>query len=81
MAEQVLEKQTVELEDATEALGNVVADADTKREQVARTAKEVLSLAREREKEEARAQEVREGREGGDTKVDDLCRWSVLLSS
>lgn len=36
---------------------------------------QVKRLEREREREEARAKEVREGREEGDTKVDELCRW------
>lgn len=34
-------------------------------------------LSREREREEARAKEVREGREAGDTKVDEICNWCV----
>ena len=51
------------------------------REQVSRTTKEVSKLAREREREEARAKEVREGREAGDGKVDELCRWYVPLIS
>lgn len=75
MAEEILDKQVVELQDVTEARDVAVAEAEAKRDEVARVAKEVLRLAREREKEEARALEVREGREGGDTKVDDLCRW------
>lgn len=39
---------------------------------------QVAKLEREREREEARAKEVREGREAGDTKLDELCHWYVL---
>lgn len=39
---------------------------------------QVARLNNDRAREEARAKEVQEGREAGDTKVDDLCRWSVL---
>lgn len=37
-------------------------------------------MSRERDREEARAREVREGREAGDTKVDEMCNWSVQPS-
>jgi len=41
--------------------------------------RQVAKLEREREREEARAKEVREGREAGDTKVDEMCNWCVCL--
>jgi hypothetical protein len=43
----------------------------------ARSDMQVQRLERERDREEARAKEVQEGREAGDTKVDEMCRWSV----
>jgi hypothetical protein len=42
---------------------------------LARTAKEVQRMGRERDREEARAREAREGAEKGDRGVDELCRW------
>jgi len=60
---------------------------DDVRDKMTRTAKEVSHsrittsdvqvqrLERERDREEARAKEVQEGREAGDTKVDEMCRW------
>lgn len=62
-------------------------ETDEVRERMTRTAKEVRRgvwetadvqvqrLERERDREEARAKEVQEGREAGDTKVDEMCRW------
>jgi hypothetical protein len=43
--------------------------------EIGKGGKEVVKLGKEREKEEARAREVREGREAGDTRVDELCHW------
>jgi hypothetical protein len=47
------------------------------RSKAAKAAKDIQRLAKDREREEARAKEVREGREAGDTRVDDLCHWYV----
>ncbi|ORY33785.1 hypothetical protein BCR39DRAFT_519226 [Naematelia encephala] len=70
-----LDSQTEEMQKLTEAISTTATRADTAREQVAKGLKEVKRLEREREREEARAKEVREGREAGDTRVDELCRW------
>lgn len=45
--------------------------------ELARTAKEVQRMGRERDREEAKAREAREGAEKGDRGVDELCRWYV----
>ncbi|KAL7422301.1 hypothetical protein Q5752_002947 [Cryptotrichosporon argae] len=74
-ANEVLEQQTAEIERLTEASGVQGARVDALRDDVGRTHKENGRLAREREREEARAREVREGREAGDTRVDELCGW------
>ncbi|WWD15623.1 hypothetical protein CI109_100045 [Kwoniella shandongensis] len=74
-ANETLDGQIVEMERLTDAIGSTQAQTDSTREEVARVAKELLRLGRDREREEARAKEVREGREAGDTKVDEICRW------
>ncbi|UOH81520.1 hypothetical protein LQV05_004191 [Cryptococcus neoformans] len=72
-ANDTLDSQIVEIQQLTDEREATQAQIDQTREAVARTAKE--RLGRDREREEARAKEVREGREAGDTKVDDICRW------
>ncbi|WWC69508.1 uncharacterized protein I206_103450 [Kwoniella pini CBS 10737] len=74
-ANDTLDAQIVEMERVTDALSSTQTQIDSTREEVAKVAKEVQRLSREREREEARAKEVREGREAGDTKVDEICRW------
>ncbi|KAE8538047.1 hypothetical protein D1P53_006114 [Cryptococcus gattii VGV] len=72
-ANDTLDAQIVEIQQLTDEREATQAQIDQTSETVARIAKERLS--RDREREEARAREVREGREAGDTKVDDICRW------
>ncbi|WRT67088.1 uncharacterized protein IL334_004054 [Kwoniella shivajii] len=74
-ANDTLEAQIGEMERLTDAISSTQSETDTTREEVSRVAKEVQRLGRDREREEARAKEVREGREAGDTKVDEICRW------
>ncbi|WWC61172.1 uncharacterized protein I303_103752 [Kwoniella dejecticola CBS 10117] len=74
-ANDTLDAQIVEMERLTDAISSAQVQTDSTREELARVAKEVQRLGREREREEARAKEVREGREAGDTKVDEICRW------
>ncbi|ODN84746.1 hypothetical protein L202_00625 [Cryptococcus amylolentus CBS 6039] len=89
-ATDTLDAQTVELGQLMDDKEAVQAEADRTRGEVARIAKDVSwrrgvisatnpcqvqRLGRDREREEAKAKEVREGREAGDTKVDDICRW------
>ncbi|WVQ78048.1 hypothetical protein IAT38_000129 [Cryptococcus sp. DSM 104549] len=74
-ANETLDAQIDEIQELTDALGSTQTETDQTREEVAGLAKEVQRLSRDREREEARAREVREGREAGDTKVDDICRW------
>ncbi|ODO11521.1 hypothetical protein I350_00301 [Cryptococcus amylolentus CBS 6273] len=74
-ATDTLDAQTVELGQLMDDKEAVQAEADRTRGEVARIAKDVQRLGRDREREEAKAKEVREGREAGDTKVDDICRW------
>ncbi|OCF36536.1 hypothetical protein I316_01786 [Kwoniella heveanensis BCC8398] len=74
-ANEKLDNQIEEIQDLTDRISSTQSRADSTREEVAKVAKEVQRLSREREREEARAKEVREGREAGDTKVDEICRW------
>ncbi|WVQ70141.1 uncharacterized protein L199_008366 [Kwoniella botswanensis] len=74
-ANETLDAQIVEMERLTDAISSTQSQTDIAREEVAKVAKEVQRLSRDREREEARAKEVREGREAGDTKVDEICRW------
>ncbi|GFZ46197.1 hypothetical protein JCM24511_04444 [Saitozyma sp. JCM 24511] len=74
-ANEILDQQINDIERLTEEISTTGKKVDVAREEVSRTAKEVQRLGREREREEARAKEVREGREAGDTKVDELCQW------
>lgn len=71
--EQEMIEQTTEAEEAKEEIEVVRAKAS-------RAAKDVQRLAKDREREEARAKEVREGREAGDTRVDELCHWSAYIA-
>ncbi|RXK36705.1 hypothetical protein M231_06012 [Tremella mesenterica] len=73
-AEKVLDEQVVEIQRLTEEISTTVVETDKAREEVTRLAKEVQRLGPQRDREEARAKEVREGREAGDTKVDEVCR-------
>ncbi|WVF72244.1 hypothetical protein IAT40_007056 [Kwoniella sp. CBS 6097] len=70
-----LDNQIEEIQDLADRISSTQSQADSRGEEVAKVAKEVQRLGREREREEARAKEVREGREAGDTKVDEICRW------
>ncbi|KGB74278.1 hypothetical protein I307_05009 [Cryptococcus deuterogattii 99/473] len=74
-ANDTLDAQIVEIQQLTDEREATQAQIDQTSETVARIAKELQRLSRDREREEARAREVREGREAGDTKVDDICRW------
>ncbi|WVQ71594.1 hypothetical protein IAR50_001134 [Cryptococcus sp. DSM 104548] len=74
-ATDMLDAQTVELGQLMDDKEAVQVETDQTRSEVARIAKDVQRLGRDREREEAKAKEVREGREAGDTKVDDICRW------
>ncbi|XAO24064.1 hypothetical protein I312_102854 [Cryptococcus bacillisporus CA1280] len=74
-ANDTLDAQIVEIQQLTDEREATQAQIDQTSEIVARIAKELQRLSRDREREEARAREVREGREAGDTKVDDICRW------
>ena len=76
-AETILDNQIVEMQNLEEEKKAVSAQVDEVREELARTAKEVQRMGRERDREEARAKEAREGAEKGDRSVDELCRWSV----
>ncbi|KAK8870084.1 hypothetical protein IAR55_000654 [Kwoniella newhampshirensis] len=74
-ANETLDAQILEMERLTDAIASTQSQADSTRDEVAKVAKELQRLSRDREREEARAKEVREGREAGDTKVDEICRW------
>ncbi|WVQ98684.1 hypothetical protein IAU59_005815 [Kwoniella sp. CBS 9459] len=74
-ANEKLDHQIEEIQDLTDRISTTQSQADSARDKVAKVAKEVQRLGREREREEGRAKEVREGREAGDTKVDEVCRW------
>lgn len=76
-AEQILDAQIFEMQTLEEEKKAASAEVDVVREELTRTAKEVQRMGRERDREEARAKEAREGAEKGDRGVDELCRWSV----
>lgn len=63
-----MKRLTTQSIEAEEELGVVRAE-------IKRFAKENVRLAKDEEREEARAREVREGREAGDTRVDEVCHW------
>lgn len=72
-----LGEQGGEMESLTEAIDAAEGETERLRESVAREGKAVLRLEREREREEARAGEVRRQREAGGAGVraHDLGRW------
>lgn len=72
-----LAEQGEELESLTGAIDAAEAETEKLRDSVAREGKAVMRLEREREREEARAAEVRRQREaGGDgVRAHDLGRW------
>ena len=78
-ANAVLDQQTEEMQVLMEKQGETALKRENAREMVSKTAKDVLRLERECEREEARAKEVQDGREAGDTKLDEMCRWWVRL--
>lgn len=72
-----LDEQEQEFERLTEATMAAKAETDALRAEVAQAAKEAMQLGKEREREQARADEVRRSRaaEGTGTRVHELCRW------
>lgn len=69
------DQQIADLTELTEQCGKADIELEVVEREMKRTAKENQRLAKEREREEARAKEVREGREAGDTRVDEVCHW------
>lgn len=76
-AEARSDEQIMELEEMTERCDRAESELKVVEHGVKSTAKENMRLAKDREREEARAKEVREGREAGDTRVDEICHWYV----
>lgn len=74
-AEVILDKQITEIQRLTEDIGTTTTKREQTSQEVAQIGRDLQRLQRDREREEARAREVRDGREAGDTKVDDMCRW------
>ncbi|KAK4684696.1 hypothetical protein P7C73_g5473, partial [Tremellales sp. Uapishka_1] len=74
-ANEVLEQQVNEIQTLCDAIDSQGERVKAVEYHLTRTVKEVHSLGKEREREEARAKEVKQGREQGDTKVDESCRW------
>jgi chromosome segregation ATPase len=79
-AEVLVEQYEKEMIDSTTEADEAKEEIEAVRVKAARAAKDVQRLAKDREREEARAREVREGREEGDTRVDELCHWSVYIT-
>jgi hypothetical protein len=79
-AEVLVEQYEKEMIDSTTEADEAMEEIEAVRVKAARAAKDVQRLAKDREREEARAREVREGREEGDTRVDELCHWSVYIT-
>jgi hypothetical protein len=76
-AQALVEQYEGEMIESTENAEQAKVELEVVGGQVKRAAKDVQRLAKDREREEARAREVREGREEGDTRVDELCHWYV----
>lgn len=74
-AEDILDKQITEIQRLTEDIGVTTTKREQTSQEVAQIGRDLQRLQRDRDREEARAREVRDGREAGDTKVDDMCRW------
>lgn len=74
-AEARSDQQIMELEELTEQCDRADDELRVVEHGVKSTAKENMRLVKDREREEARAKEVREGREAGDTRVDEICHW------
>jgi chromosome segregation ATPase len=80
-AETLVEQYEKEMIDSTTEADEAKEEIEVVRVKATKAAKDVQRLAKDREREEARAREVREGREDGDTRVDELCHWSVYITS
>ncbi|ORX39846.1 hypothetical protein BD324DRAFT_615220 [Kockovaella imperatae] len=78
-AQDILEQQTEEMQKLITDTEEANKKRDEVREQVSSASKDLQRLMKDKEREEARALEVQSGREAGDTKVDEQCRW--LMSS
>jgi len=74
----LVEKYEEEMIQSTTDGDEAKKELEVVRGKLGRSAKDVQRLAKDREREEARAKEVREGREGreeGEGRVDELCHW------
>jgi hypothetical protein len=74
-AMELVEKYEEEMIQSTTDGDDAKRELEVVRGKLGRSAKDVQRLAKDREREEARAKEVREGREEGEGKVDELCHW------
>ncbi|WVR05241.1 hypothetical protein IAU60_002253 [Kwoniella sp. DSM 27419] len=74
-ATETYDAQVAQIQQLNDQMAATQSEQESASIELAKVAKEVQRLGREREREEARAKEVREGREAGDTKVDEICRW------
>ena len=69
------EQQITDLEELTAQSRRADIELEIVQKEIKRLAKENGRLVKDEEREEARAREVREGREAGDTRVDEICHW------
>lgn len=74
-AQDLVAQQDEEIATTMEEIDVAKKEIEEVKGESGRVGREVVRLGKEREKEEARAKEVREGREEGDTRVDELCHW------
>jgi len=74
-AQNLVEQYEGEMIQSTTDADEAKKEVEVVRSKISRAGKDVQRLAKDREREEARAKEVREGREEGDTRVDELCHW------
>lgn len=70
-----LEQQDVEITELTAQSKEAGEELEMVQKEIKRVARENVRLGKDEEREEARAREVREGREAGDTRVDEVCHW------
>jgi seryl-tRNA synthetase len=74
------EQQIADLEELTDQSSRADTELEVVQREIKRLGKENVRLGKDEEREEARAREVREGREAGDTRVDEICHWYVSLT-
>lgn len=71
------DQQIANLQELTDESTRADIELEVVQREIKRLGRENVRLGKDEEREEARAREVREGREAGDTRVDEVCHWYV----